>query len=66
MLEIVSTAKRVLGMIKRSFCSSSKAVIVKLYQSLVRPLFKFHVQAWRPHMNNDIELIEGFNEGQRN
>jgi hypothetical protein len=34
-LKSVSTANRILGMIKRSFCYLSKDVVLKLYKSLV-------------------------------
>jgi ribonuclease P/MRP protein subunit RPP40 len=55
----VSTANRILGMIKRSFCYLSKDVLLKLYKSLVRPHLEYCVQAWRPYLKKDIELIEG-------
>jgi hypothetical protein len=54
----VSTANRVLGMIKISFCYLSKDVVLKLYKSLVRPHLEYCVQAWRPYLKKDIELIE--------
>jgi ribonuclease P/MRP protein subunit RPP40 len=46
-------------MIKRSFCYLSKDVVLKLYKSLVRPHLEYCVQAWRPYLKKDIELIEG-------
>jgi ribonuclease P/MRP protein subunit RPP40 len=46
----VSTANRILGMIKRSFCYLSKDVVLKLYKSLVRPHLEYCVQAWRPYL----------------
>jgi ribonuclease P/MRP protein subunit RPP40 len=55
----VSTANRILGMIKRSFCYLSKDVLLKLYKSLVRSHLEYCVQAWRPYLKKDIELIEG-------
>jgi ribonuclease P/MRP protein subunit RPP40 len=50
----VSTANRILGMIKRSFCYLSKGVVLKLYKSLVRPHLEYCVQAWRPYLKKDI------------
>jgi ribonuclease P/MRP protein subunit RPP40 len=46
----VSTANRILGMIKRSFCYLSKDVVLKLYKSLVQPHLEYCVQAWRPYL----------------
>jgi ribonucleases P/MRP protein subunit RPP40 len=34
-------------------------VVSALYKSLVRTHLKFSVQAWRPHFQKDIDLIEG-------
>ena len=46
-------------MIKRTFHNFSKDIIVKLYKSLIRPRLEYAVQAWRPHLQKDINLIEG-------
>jgi ribonuclease P/MRP protein subunit RPP40 len=46
-------------MIKRSFCYLSSDVVLKLYKSLVRPHLEYCVQAWRPYLKKDIELLEG-------
>lgn len=54
----VKTSNRVLGMIKRTFNSRKSEVIIPLYKSLVRPHLEYCVQAWRPHLVKDIQLIE--------
>ena len=57
--KVVGTANRELGMIKRTFHNFSKEIIVKLYKCFVRPHLEYAVQAWRPHLRKDIELLEG-------
>ena len=54
----VGTANRILGMIKRTFCYLDKTVVLQLYKSLVRPHLEYGIQAWRPHLQKDIDLIE--------
>ena len=49
---------QVLGMISRSFVSRNKNIIKKLYKSLVRPHLEYCIQAWRPHLIKDIEILE--------
>ena len=44
-LKAVSTANKVLGMIKRSFSVRDKEVILQLYKSLVRPHLEYSIQA---------------------
>lgn len=54
----VITANRILGMIKRSFSYLDRDIVLQLYKSLVRPHLEYCVQAWRPHLHKDIDLIE--------
>ena len=56
--EIVKTCNRILGMISRTFTSRSKVIILKLYKSLVRPHLDYCAQAWRPHLQKDINILE--------
>jgi len=49
---------QVLGMISRSFVYRNKIIIKKLYKSLVRPHLEYCIQAWRPHLIKDIEILE--------
>ena len=53
------TANKVLGMIKRSFIVRDKNVLLQLYKSLGRPHLEYSIQAWRPHFQKDIDLLEG-------
>jgi hypothetical protein len=54
----VNAANATLGMIKRSFVNREKQTILSLYKSVVRPKLEYCIQAWRPHLAKDIELIE--------
>jgi len=46
-------------MIKRTFSIRDMDIILQLYKSLVRTHLEYSVQAWRPHYQKDIDLIEG-------
>ena len=51
-------ANKVIGLIGRSFEYKSKDTILTLYNSLVRPLLEYCVQAWCPYYQKDIEKLE--------
>jgi hypothetical protein len=53
------TANRVLSMIRQSFSYLSKDMALYLYKTLVRPHLEYCMQAWRPYLKKDIELMEG-------
>ena len=55
---MVGTALKVLGMIRRTFGNFSKEIIIKLYKCLIRPHLEYAVQAWRPHLRKDMDLLE--------
>jgi ribonuclease P/MRP protein subunit RPP40 len=46
-------------MIRRTFKNFSSNVVIKLYKCLIRPRLEYAVQAWRPYLQKDIDLIEG-------
>ncbi len=56
--EAAKKGNRILGMINRAFSCKSTFIVKKLYKSLVRPHLDFCVQAWRPHLKKDIEVLE--------
>jgi len=45
-------------MINRTIVNKDSTTLLKLYQSLVRPKLEYCVQAWRPYLQKDIELLE--------
>ena len=56
--EVVKKANKLVGFIGRSIEYKSKATIVTLYNSLVRPLMEYCVQAWCPYYQKDIAKLE--------
>ena len=47
-LSITARAKRLLGLLKRTFGMQSKALLVR-YKVMVRPLLEYACQVWNPH-----------------
>ena len=54
----VNTANKLLGMIKRNFSNLNQQIVLSLYKTLVRPHLEYCIQAWCPHLQKDIELLE--------
>ena len=56
----ISTSKgnQVLGMIRRNITYKDKSLIVPLYKAIVRPHFEYCIQAWRPYIRKDIDMLE--------
>jgi len=50
-------ASRILGLINRTIEYKHKNILLRLYNSLVRPL-EYCVPAWSPHYNKDKILLE--------
>ncbi|XP_077977558.1 uncharacterized protein LOC144433123 [Glandiceps talaboti] len=51
-------ANRALGIIKRNITYKSKFVIMKVFNSLVRPHIEYAVRFWNPYLKKDSELLE--------
>ena len=45
-------------MIRRTFTCNDEQTINQLYKPLVRPHLEYCVQAWRPYLTQDIEMLE--------
>ena len=56
--KVVTTANRVIGMIRRSFSYLSQDITNQFNKSLVRPHLEYCVQVWRPYLRKDIDNIE--------
>ena len=56
--KVVKEAYSILGVINRCFLNKTKDILVPLYKSLVRSRLEYCVQAWRPYLVKDIELME--------
>ncbi len=56
--EAAGKANRMLGFIKRNFSFKNKAIILPLYNSLVRPHLEYAVQFWSHHLAKDIAKLE--------
>ena len=56
------TGNMMLGMIKRTMVARNKKQLVKLYKSLVRPHLDYAIQAWRPRLHKDMEVLDKVQE----
>ncbi|MES9884798.1 MAG: hypothetical protein ABW185_28460 [Sedimenticola sp.] len=56
--EAVKKPNQALGMIHRHIVSRDKDLIVRLYKGIVRPHLEYSIQAWNPHYQKDIILME--------
>ena len=57
-LEARNKANRMLGFIARNVSHKSKQVVRILYNAYVRPHLEYCVQAWSPHYQQDINMLE--------
>ena len=47
-----------IGLIKLSFQYIDDEMFLNLYNTLIRPLLEYCVQAWSPYLQKDITLLE--------
>jgi hypothetical protein len=57
-IKAANKGNQILGLINRTIVCKQKIVILNLYKSLVRPHIEYCIQAWRPHLVKDIEVLE--------
>ena len=55
---VYNKAIRILGMINRTIRHKQRGIMVRLYESLVRPHLEYCVSAWSRHYLKDKELLE--------
>ena len=53
-----SRGNQIIGMIRRNITYKEKGLIVPLYKAIVRPHLEYCIQAWRPYLRKDIDMIE--------
>ena len=56
-LSVVARSNRLLGLLKRTFGSHSKALFTG-YKAMIRPILEYACQAWNPHQAHLIEKLE--------
>ena len=56
-LSVVARSNRLLGLLKRTFGSHSKALFTG-YKAMIRPILEYTCQAWNPHQAYLIEKLE--------
>jgi hypothetical protein len=56
---VVKQANSLVGLINRSFTCKNQEILMALYKFLIRPKLEYCVQAWRPYLIKDINLLEG-------
>ncbi len=57
-IEAANTARRLLFLVRRSFCELSKTVFTQLYCALVRPHLEYAMEANVPTLRADINQLE--------
>ena len=53
-----SMGNQILGMIRRNIAYKEKSLIAPLYKAIVRAHLEYCIQAWRPHLRKDIDMLE--------
>ena len=53
-----SKGNQIIGMIRRNITYKEKGLIVPLYKAIVRPHLEYCIQAWRPYLRKDIDILE--------
>ena len=60
--QLAAKARRLTGLMLRTFHSRQSNVILPVYKSLIRPLLEYATAIWSPHYRSDIKEIESVQE----
>ena len=60
--QLAAKARRLTGLMLRTFHSRQSTVILPVYKSLIRPLLEYATAIWSPHYRSDIKEIESVQE----
>ena len=55
---VIKEANKLLVLIKRRFTYTDREILLLLYKCLIRPKLEYCIQAWRPYLIKDINLLE--------
>ena len=54
----ITKANAMLGLIKRTFSFIDEEIFLRCFKTFVRPILEYGQQAWAPHLEKDIEILE--------
>ena len=53
-----SNGNQILGMIRRYIAYKENVLIIHLYKANIIPHLQYCIQAWRPYLRKDIDMLE--------
>ena len=51
-------ARGIIGMVRRNFWRMNRKDFLLIYKTYIRPHLEYCIQAWSPHLQRDIEVLE--------
>jgi len=65
-LKSAATARKVIGMVRRTFRNLDVSDFRLIYKTYIRPHLEFCIQAWSPHFVKDIQVLENVQKAATN
>ena len=65
-LKSAATARKVIGMMRRTFRNLDVSDFRLIYKTYIRPHLEFCIQAWSPHFVKDIQVLENVQKAATN